>query len=749
MTNASEVSIPSSLTDFLHGQVPDECIRCAAESDITRDGQFGSQWAVATDRQLFVIDHTNGIFTLHFNFMLAELKTIETRELSGVGLLEAIVNGQRLHLISFSDARNPVFQTFRWRLCRQLGLDTNDEPEPHRQTICPDCHKPLPLGVSRCPRCTPRRHTFGKIWQLVWPHRGLLALVLLLTTVGTACGLLVPYSSKIFIDFVFQQNPETGAFPYRHWHLPAVGILLFGFAAQQLFAGLQERVAGLIGFKTLYDLRSTLYERIQNLSLSFFDQNHTGAIMARVNQDTAELQRFMVDFAPMTLDGILMLFGVGTGLFLLSWRLTLFVLLPIVLVVFFMIFVIPRVQMMFKRYYRYRASLSALVNDSLSGVRVVKAFGQEPEEIRKFEIKNSQYRDSGIALLKRWSTIHPFMHFLIMCGTVTVWLAGGYYVFRGEGAPGYMTVGDVVAYSGYLMMFYRPVFMLTRMSQAITHSLSAAHRVFDVMDTEPDIQDPPDAIALPDIEGSIEFQNAVFGYEKHRPVIKGLTVKVNAREKIGLVGKSGVGKSTMINLLCRLYDVDQGKILIDGVDIRQIRYADLRKHIAVVLQDSFLFSGTIFDNIRYARPDATREQVIEAAIAARAHDFIIKRADGYDSEVGERGDSLSGGEKQRISIARAILRDPRILILDEPTSSVDVETEKQIQEALNELTRNRTTIAIAHRLSTLRDSDRLLVIEDGKVVEEGSHEELLAKQGTFYRLATMQGEQQQIVAIGG
>jgi len=312
-----------------------------------------------------------------------------------------------------------------------------------------------------------------------------------------------------------------------------------------------------------------------------------------------------------------------------------------------------------------------------------------------------------------------------------------------------MSVGSVVAYSGYLMMFYRPVFMLTRMAQMITNSLAAGERVFDVIDTEPEIKDSSDAVGMPHIEGEIEFRDVTFGYNKFKPIIKNLAVKIYSNEMIGLVGKSGAGKSTMINLICRLYDVNKGGIFIDGLDIRKIKYSDLRSQIGIVLQETFLFNGTIFDNIAYAKPDTTKEEVIEASITANAHEFIINKSDGYDTEVGERGNKLSVGEKQRISIARAILRNPRILILDEATSSVDTQTEKKIQDALLNLTKGRTTIAIAHRLSTLRSCNRLLVIENGRIAEIGTHGELMAKKGIFYNLVMMQKELSKIKAVDG
>jgi ATP-binding cassette subfamily B protein len=444
------------------------------------------------------------------------------------------------------------------------------------------------------------------------------------------------------------------------------------------------------------------------------------------------------------MESIFMLMGVGIFLLKLSPRLTVFVFIPIVATVLFLKMIFPSIRIYFHRFFQRRAGLSALVNDSISGMRVIKAFGQEPVELEKFDRRSSSYRDAGTELVKKWSIYRPFLHFLIMCGIVIVWFVGGKQVFSGN-----MTVGEIVAYSGYLMMFYRPVFMLTRMAQMISNSLAAAERVFDVIDTEPEIKEAPDAVSMPEINGEIEFSNVTFGYSKFKPVVRDLSVKVYANEMVGLVGRSGAGKSTIINLICRLYDVNKGEILIDGIDIRKIRYSDLRSQIGVVLQETFLFNGTIFDNIAYAKPDAAKEEVIEASIAANAHEFIINKPDGYDTEVGERGDRLSVGEKQRVSIARAILRNPRILILDEATSSVDTQTEKKIQDALANLVRGRTTIAIAHRLSTLRNCSRILVIEDGTVAEVGTHGELMAGKGIFHDLVMMQKELSKINEVDG
>jgi ATP-binding cassette subfamily B protein len=314
-------------------------------------------------------------------------------------------------------------------------------------------------------------------------------------------------------------------------------------------------------------------------------------------------------------------------------------------------------------------------------------------------------------------------------GTLLVWYVGGRQVL-GET----MTLGTLMAFLFYLGMFYAPLQSLSWLINWASRSLTAAERLFEILDNPPET-DEPDAIPMPRIEGKVEFRNVVFGYEKHRPVLKGISFVVEPGEMVGLVGHSGAGKTTTINLLCRFYDVDEGEILIDGIDIRKIRRSDLRRQIGLVPQDTFLFSGTIAENIAFAKPDATKEEIIRAAKIANAHDFIVtQKPDGYDTQVGERGQALSSGERQRIAIARALLPDPRIIILDEATSQVDVETERQIQEAVERLVKGRTTFAIAHRLATLRSANKLIVLKEGQIAEIGTHDELMQKQGEFYRL---------------
>jgi len=734
--------VRSLLAKSEHIQPADICF--LDKTDLTQSCCFGEEWLCVTNTLLlvFFVDNSK-INTLH-RFDLSSFSTMELQSQTGLGSLIAHHAGTSTRILYFTNANKETFSravATTNRLIQPADPNNPDAPIlPPPWNLCDICKEPLPDGADKCPHCRHRGRTLLRVMDFAKPYTRSLVFMFCFMLLSTLCGLITPYISKLFIDVIFKPDAHSGLFTHATLFVPAVLLLFTAYAAQVFLSGVQERFSGSLGYKTVYDVRQAVYTKLQNLSLSYFDKHQTGGLLARVNQDTADLQRFIVDFFPITIQSLLMLFGVGAFLLVLSWRLTLFMIIPVVATVWFGKRIFPKVGRYFRVYFNRRSKLSSFVNDSLSGIRVVKAFGQEKREIAQFDKRNTAYRDSGVTLIKKWSVYHPLLQFFIMCGGVLVWAAGGKLILENR-----MTVGSVVAYAGYLAMFYQPLLMLARMVEMVSTSLSAAERVFAVIDARADVVDAQDAVAMPDIGGHVEFRNVSFGYNKFKPVIKNLSFSVSARELVGLVGKSGAGKSTIINLLCRLYDVDEGEILIDGVDIRKIKSADIRKQVGIVLQETFLFNGTIYDNIAYARPTATREQVIEAATAANVHDFTCEKPDGYDTEVGERGNMLSGGEKQRIAIARAILRDPAILILDEALSSVDTQTESKIQEALSRLTKNRTTIAIAHRLSTLRTYHRLFVIDNGECIESGTHEDLMSKHGAFYDLVTMQEKMSSII----
>jgi ATP-binding cassette, subfamily B, bacterial len=563
-------------------------------------------------------------------------------------------------------------------------------------------------------------------------YRRELTLGLTAAAIVTLASLVPPYLAGYLIDDVVRKASAgtitRGAAATVAWI--AVGAMAALYVIRQTAAHVRLRLMSVIGEWVARDLRAELYEHIQHLSLSFFSRKKTGSLITRVTSDTDRLWDFVAFGVVDVSLSLVMLLGLGVVLLTLDWRLGLVMTLPVPVFCWMIYRHGESLNSRFIRAWRKWSRVTDVLSDTIPGIRVVKAFNQESREIARFGVRNDDCTDEANAIHRMWTTFWPLLMLAVHATTVLVWIFAMPRLL-GDGAA--LSAGVFVSFLLYTTMFVGPIEVIGQMARTINRATSSAHRVFEVLDSEPEVRDVPEPVRLTPVRGRVTFENVTFAYDGVRQILKGITFDVRAGELIGLVGPSGGGKSTVVNLVARFYDATGGMVRIDGVDIRTLDTGHYRQQLGMVLQDPYLFHGTVLENIRYGLPGASLGAVIAAGKAANAHDFICKLGQGYDTVVGERGHTLSGGERQRISIARAILHDPRILILDEATSSVDTETEREIQEALERLIAGRTVFAIAHRLSTLRRASRLFVIEEGRLAESGTHRELLAKHDGIYR----------------
>jgi len=564
------------------------------------------------------------------------------------------------------------------------------------------------------------------------PYRRQVAIGLGAAAIVTLASLVPPYLAGFLLDRVVRPA-QAGTLPLAEaarlaWL--AVGAMGALYVVRQAAAHMRLRLMSVLGEWVARDLRSELYSHIQRLSLSFFSRKKTGSLITRVTADTDRLWEFIAFGVVDVSLSVVMLLGLGVVLLSLDWRLGLVMTLPVPLFCWLIYWHGETLNARFIRAWRKWSRLTDVLGDTIPGIRVVKAFNQETREIGRFVDRNDAVTDEFNQIHRLWTTFWPLLMFAVHTTTVLVWV---FAVPRLLGNGHSLSPGVFVSFLLYTTMFVAPIEVIGQMVRTVNRATSSAHRVFEVLDSESEVRDVADPVRLSPVKGSVEFDNVTFAYDGVRQILRGVSFAVQPGELIGLVGPSGGGKSTVVSLVARFYDATGGAVRIDGVDVRSLDTGHYREQIGIVLQDPYLFHGTVLENIRYGAPAASLGAVVQAAKAANAHDFICKLGQGYDTVVGERGHTLSGGERQRISIARAILHDPRILILDEATSSVDTETERQIQEALERLIQGRTVFAIAHRLSTLRRASRLFVIEKGRLAEAGTHRELLGKPNGIYR----------------
>jgi ATP-binding cassette, subfamily B, bacterial len=609
-----------------------------------------------------------------------------------------------------------------------------------RHELCPICQNLVDAADEECAHCLEKAQaptptwTLFKLWRFARPYQGRLLLGFGLTLASTAATLVPPYLTMPLMDEVLipYQNGKSIDPVTVSWYL--VGLLGSAFVAWSL-GWIKTYILALVSERIGADLRTTTYQHLLKLSLEYFGGRRTGDLIARIGSETDRINVFLslhlLDFAT----DILMIMMTAVILFSINPTLALVTLLPLPFIGWLIHVVRDRLRTGFEKIDRVWSEVTNVLADTIPGIRVVKAFAQEDREAQRFIEANKHNLAVNDRLNRVWSVFSPTVTLMTEIGLLVVWGFGIWQVSRDE-----ITVGVLTAFLAYIGRFYTRLDSMSRIVSTTQKAASGAKRIFEILDHVSSVPEPLNPVTLKKVEGRITLNDASFRYG-NRAVIKHLHLDIKPGEMIGLVGHSGSGKSTLVNLMCRFYDLSEGSISLDGIDIKQLKVADYRRQIGLVLQEPFLFFGTIADNIAYGMPHAGRDQIVAAARAAHAHEFILRMPQGYDSLVGERGQGLSGGERQRISIARALLINPRILILDEATSSVDTETEKEIQNALDNLVRGRTTIAIAHRLSTLRKADRLVVMDKGLIVEEGTHDALLESKGAYWRLYEAQQRQ--------
>ena len=726
---------------------PEENASAWLEVDLDNELQFVKNAIFLTNQRVLVLSKNKSPAV---SWPLQSDMALKMNDHAGVGTLELTAPAGRLAVWRFTLGLQTAAARWVAQFESQMAL-LSGEGRPLQtaltRNVCPICQALMAEDEVECTACgredltPPSTWTLFKLWRFAKPYRARLVLGFVLTLAATAATLVPPYlTMPLMDDFLIPYqngkdiNPGQVSLYLTGLFAAALLAWTLGWAKTYILALVSERIGA--------DLRTTTYQHLLKLSLEYFGERRTGDLIARIGTETDRINVFLslhlLDFAT----DVLMIMMTAVILFTINPKLAMATLLPLPFIAWLIHVVRDKLRTGFEKIDRVWAEVTNVLTDTIPGIRVGKGFDQEDREAQRFKDANKHNLYVNDRLNRVWSLFAPTVTLMTEVGLLVVWGYGIWLV-----ADDQITVGVMTAFLAYIGRFYSRLDSMSRIVSNTQKAAAGAKRIFEILDHVSSVPEPLKPIALPpQVQGRLTIRDAEFRYG-NRSVIRQLNLDIEPGQMIGLVGHSGSGKSTLVNLICRFYDVSEGTIELDGLDIRQLRIGDYRRQIGLVLQEPFLFFGTIADNIAYGLPQASREDIVAAARAAHAHEFILRMPQGYDSLVGERGQGLSGGERQRISIARALLINPRILILDEATSAVDTETEKEIQRALDNLVRGRTTIAIAHRLSTLRKADRLVVMDKGVVVEEGTHEVLIEAQGAYWRLYEAQQRQAEAEAV--
>ncbi len=769
MNESLKKVIPNSVITALEKRgLKPEAFLDAVSADMDKNGELRSLYLILTDKRfILVVSDQSGemIFSgaspaSHrpvegvgelYQYELSRIANPKILDQVVGGLFMADIDGIETWICRFSGAKMKEMRNFCMTFsCRLTG---EEPPEKKRNDVeyCPKCGMPYPeKGRSVCPKCMVKRAIFLRILSYFKPFWLRICGLFLCMIVSGILSSLSPYlTGTILYDKILSKNQEfTETLGIPGNFVLALLMLVLSAALiliiKQIVGVIQGRINAYLVPEVVTKIKGNVFEALQKLSIGFFTRRQTGSLMQRVNSDANEVMGFFIDGLPYLLYNVFTFLFAAIIMFSMDWRLALisFFMLPPLFFISYRL--MPRIWHAHGRRSRTVRTLYSLLNDGIGGARVVKAFGQEEYENTRFQKVNDRVRNAEMRVVRYGNQFEIMYSLAREIPSLLVASIGALFIIQ---APGVFTYGKLITFLNFLGLMQGPMQFFSNIFRWWASSMNAAQRVFEIIDARPDVMEK-EAPVYVDLKGDITLNHVSFGYEPNKCVLNDVSFSVKSGEMLGIVGKSGAGKSTLVNLISRLYDADSGEILLDGINIKNLAFSSLRGAVAMVSQETYIFMGTIAENIAYARPDAGHAEIVRAAQAASAHNFICRLPDGYDTIIGSGGRELSGGERQRISIARAILADPRILVLDEATASVDTETERAIQESLEKLIKGRTTISIAHRLSTLRNADHLIVLDKGELVESGTHAELVAKQGEYYKLLQLQSKALAMRGIG-